>query len=205
MSNELTPDAKNAVNAYLIKWLSILGLLNFGAIAAGLYYIFAILPNQALGEATENLTESITENTKKEVAELQKKLTATTVDALLESGKASERARIATSQLQSLLDKLSALTIKAESVEKGLENVNKEQILNAVKLISSISSSDKSVKYLSQIPNLKEHILILEGRMEKYGVTNIRIEDNPSLIGCLDMSSGSKPNRKLCIDRPTTK
>lgn len=154
----LTEDAKKAINSYLLKWMSILGVLNLSAVAAVLVYIFGVLPEQAL----EKATKSITDNTKQEVQDLRKQLTLATTDALVESGRAKERANKAINDIAMINKQIAPLTKEAAGLKEALGSVEKNKLIQAQRIVDSILESDGSDQYLQKIPSIESRLSSLD-------------------------------------------
>ena len=113
-SEKLTESAKVAINSYLLKWFSALGIINIVALLLGLSYIFFYIPQEAANKANILITEEIHKQTS-----LLKNITLkSTTEALIQSARVQERAALIEVEAKHLTKTVRLLRVKVNEIKE---------------------------------------------------------------------------------------
>lgn len=125
--SELSSEAKDAINSYLLKWFTALGFVNAIAIVTGLSYIFFIIPKEAASKTDTLISAEID----KQMAPMKEKAWDATSKALTEVGRIQEKTDMITDSAKKLTDDLKILQNKVSSFsdDKATKVVNISELL----------------------------------------------------------------------------
>ncbi|MCG7961762.1 MAG: hypothetical protein N0E54_03530, partial [Candidatus Thiodiazotropha taylori] len=140
---KLLPELRSAVDSHLFKWFAALGIVNFSALIVGLVYIFFVIPDKAVSEATS----IIQVKSESAVSDLQNQLMRVTGEALIKGGQAEGLSSTALSQANEL-------TREVASLRKRLDEVKNEDLARLTKAIDTLSNNPEVETSLNLVPRI---------------------------------------------------
>ena len=144
------PELRSAVDSHLFKWFAALGIVNFSALVVGLVYIFFIVPDKAVSEATS----IIQVKSQTAVADLQTQLMKITGEALIKGGQAQGLSTTALGQANDL-------TREVASRRKKLDDVKNEDLVkltDAIEVLAKNPNIETALNLVPKVSNLQNEL-----------------------------------------------
>ena len=168
----LSEESKLEIRRYILGGLAIFGTINIVAIATGYAYIAFFLPKQITTEAIDSVRIDLTDD----LSILRTQIAEVSGNALIEGGRALEKADTASKQIDRVKERLKSFQLSLNQFSD-----NKEATANVLKAAEALKNNPDIV---SRVSNNETKINTIETK----SLADLQLR--PKILGAVRVESG---------------